>query len=278
MSTTLIFGLIGGLLVVAFLAHRLSRHTRGFPALAETSSVKPSAVLLEVCVESVASAVAAERGGAHRVELCANLAVDGVTPPRKLIEEVRRRISIPLHVLIRPRDGDFNYTPTEFEAMKTAIARAKEMRVDGVVLGILNAAQQVDIARTRELVELSRPLAVTFHRAFDETADLPSALEAVVQTGANRVLTSGSARNADEGSSMLAQLVEQSAGRVTILACGTIRETNVRKLVHATGVCEVHASLLARPAAASNEVPLDLQPETVDRFLRASSEVPENHR
>lgn len=229
-----------------------------------------TSILLEVCVESVASAVAAERGGAHRIELCSNLAVEGLTPNSKLIEEVHRRISIPLYVLIRPRPGDFLYAPAEFELMKNDITQAKRLGVNGVVFGILNKTNQVDIVRSRELTEIARPLAVTFHRAFDVCANLSSALEAVVQTGADRILTSGGARNADEGSPTLACLVKQAAGRLTILACGTIRESNVRRIVEGTGVHEVHASLLPRPINLHNQDKA-LRPESVAKFLQAAS-------
>jgi len=232
--------------------------------------VTPPAFLLEVCVETVASAVAAESGGAHRVELCSNLAVEGVTPSLELIAQVRRRISIPLHVLIRPRAGDFRYTPPEFELMKSEIAHVRQMGVNGVVIGILDAANQVDVPRTRDLVERTRPLTVTFHRAFDESANLPAALEAVVQTGADRILTAGGARDAEEGSPMLSELVKKAAGRVGILACGSIRETNVRKIVEATGVREVHASLLRRSIEGQPLAQPALQPETVARFLEAA--------
>jgi len=232
--------------------------------------VTPAPILLEVCVETLASAVAAEQGGAHRVELCSNLAVEGVTPSLELIEQVRRRISIPLHVLIRPRAGDFRYTPPEFELMKSGIAHLRQMGVSGVVFGVLSAANQVDVPRTRELVKRARPLAVTFHRAFDESADLPAALELVIQTEADRILTSGGARNAEEGSPMLSDLVKMAAGRVGILACGTIRETNVRKIIEATGVREVHASLLRRLVGGEALSQQTLQPEIVKRFLQAA--------
>lgn len=229
-----------------------------------------TSILLEVCVESVASAVAAERGGAHRIELCNNLAVQGLTPNSKLIEEVRRRISVPLHVLIRPRPGDFLYASAEFELMKNDVEQAKRLGANGVVFGILTETNQIDVVRTRELTEIARPLAVTFHRAFDACADLSSALEAVVQTGADRILTSGGARNADEGSPTLARLVKQAAGRLTILACGTIRETNVRRIVEGTGVHEVHASLLPRSTNLHNQ-DKTLRPQSIATLLQAAS-------
>lgn len=229
----------------------------------------PLPILLEVCVETVASAVAAERGGARRIELCANLAVEGVTPDAALIESVRRHVTIPLHLLIRPRAGDFSYSATEFQTMKNQIRRAQQFRVNGLVFGILDSKARVDVARTRELVELAQPLSVTFHRAFDACADLPVALEEVVRTGANRVLTSGGARSAEEGSPMLAQLVTSAAGRIGILACGGIREGNVRKIVEATGVREVHTSLLDR-GGRGERGGHDLPAETVVRFVEAA--------
>jgi copper homeostasis protein len=237
----------------------------------------PTPVLLEVCVESLASAMAAERGGAQRVELCSDLAVEGVTPPAPLIAVVRRRISIPLHVLIRPSPGDFSYSPREFEQMKNDIRRAKEVGANGVVFGILDSKSQVDVARTQALVELARPLSVTFHRAFDVCKNLEEALQSVLQTGADRILTSGGARTAEEGSAVLAQLVKLAEGRVGILACGTIREANVRRIIEATGVREVHASLLEHKSKAQadalNETEqrnFSLRPETVKRFLKVA--------
>ena len=240
----------------------------------------PTPVLLEVCVESLASALAAERGGGHRVELCSDLAVEGITPPAPLMEEVRRGISIPLHVLIRPRPGDFSYSPAEFDQMKNDIRRARELGANGVVFGILDSKSRVDVSRTQALVELARPLSVTFHRAFDACENLEAALENVLQTGANRILTSGGARTAEEGSAVLARLVKWAEGRAGILAGGTIREANVRRIVEATGVREVHASFLersskARPDAVAlhktDQQNISLRPETVKRFLNAAN-------
>jgi len=202
-----------------------------------------SEILLEVCIDSVASAVAAERGGARRVEVCSNLAEGGVTPSARLIAMVRKGITIAMHVLIRPRSGDFYYSADEFEVMKRDIVLAKQLGANGVALGVLDEQGRVDVPRTRELAELARPLSVTFNRAFDTTADLAAALEDVVRAGADRVLTSGGKATADEGVDVIARLVKQSAGRLGILACGTVRAENVAGIVERTGVHEVHARL-----------------------------------
>jgi copper homeostasis protein len=200
-------------------------------------------VLIEVCIDSVASAVAAERGGASRVELCSDLLEGGVTPSVGLIESVRERISIGLQVIIRPRPGDFCYSEEETEIMRRDIEYAKTSGADGVVLGILDPAGNVDVLRTRELVELARPLNVTFHRAFDMSADLLRSLEDVAETGADRVLTSGGEQECSQGAEMIARLVEAGRGRVTIMAGGGIGHENAATIIERTGVSEIHVGL-----------------------------------
>jgi copper homeostasis protein len=200
-------------------------------------------VLIEVCVDSVASALAAERGGAARAEVCSNLLEGGVTPSAGLIEQVRARTSIGMHVMIRPRGGDFCYSPEEFETMRSDIIAAKKLGADGVVFGILDANGNVDIERTRQLVELARPLRVTFHRAFDVSADLFRALEDVCATGADRLLTSGGKNTACEAVERIAQLVEAARGRITIMACGGIKHNNAASIIEHTGVREIHVGL-----------------------------------
>ena len=199
-----------------------------------------SKTLLEISLDSVESAVAAQRGGAGQVELCSNLLEGGTTPSAGLIATVRKEISIGLKVMVRPRGGDFCYSAQEFEVMKRDILMAKQLRADGIVLGILKSDGTVDVKRTRELVELSKPVGVTFHRAFDMTKDLPKALEGVIESGAARILTSGGEAVAENAVDAIRALVEATGSRIAVMVCGGVREHNARQIVEATGVGEVH--------------------------------------
>jgi copper homeostasis protein len=200
-------------------------------------------ILVEVCVDSVASAVAAERGGAARVELCSSLIEGGVTPSAGLIEMTRAAVSLALHIMIRPRAGDFRYEPDEFETMRRDTTIAKRLGANGVVFGILDTNANVDVPRTRELVDLARPLAVTFHRAFDMTADLFRALDDVCAAGVDRVLTSGGEPTSLQGQETISQLVRKAEGRIIVMPGSGIRPENARSLVDHTGVKEVHVGL-----------------------------------
>jgi copper homeostasis protein len=209
-------------------------------------------VLIEACVDSVPSAMAAEAGGARRVELCGNLIEGGTTPSAGSIAECRVRVRIPIFVMIRPRGGDFLYSEVEYEIMRRDIAQAKSLGADGVVLGLLRPDGTVDVERTRVLLDAARPLPVTFHRAIDVARDAEEALDTLVGMGVDRVLTSGQAPTVPEGIAVIAGLVRRAAGRIAVMpGCG-IDETNVRRVVAETGVREVHVrgSALAPSAMA----------------------------
>lgn len=197
---------------------------------------------LEVCIDSVESAVAAERGGAKRVELCSDLLEGGITPGAGMIAAVRRHISIDLFVMIRPRGSDFCYTDLEFEVMREEISHARDLGADGVVLGLLDQEGRVDIGRTRQLVELAAPMAVTYHRAIDMTPDLDAALDDVISTGAARILTSGGASTVLRGMAQIARMVKAARGRIAIMPGGGITSENIAAIARSTGATEFHTS------------------------------------
>ena len=202
--------------------------------------------LVEVAVDSVGSAVAAQAGGASRLELCAGLLEGGTTPSAGLIAACREHVAIPVFVLVRPRSGDFVYDEAELEVMRRDIAVARDLGVDGVVIGALRPDGAVDLERTGALVEAARPLDVTFHRAFDFTRDAAEALAAVASLGIDRILTSGRAATAFDGIQTLAEVVGAAGTRPAIVAAGGITEDNVARIVHGTGVREVHVRAAAR--------------------------------
>ena len=207
-------------------------------------------ILVEACVDSVACAEAAAAGGAGRVELCAGLVEGGTTPSEGMIAAVRERIAIALHVLIRPRGGDFLYSRDECAVMRRDIDGARRSGANGVVLGALCADGTIDAEMTTALVEHAHPLSVTFHRAFDMTRDLVESLAALERMGIERVLTSGGAASARAGIPVLASLVRHAGDRVTILAGGGITRENVAEIVAETGVREVHVRGAVREESA----------------------------
>lgn len=201
----------------------------------------------EICANSVESCLAAQEGGADRVELCAGIPEGGTTPSYGEIKLARKLLTkTKLHVIIRPRGGDFLYTPLELERMEEDIRICRELGVDGVVFGCLTKEGEIDREANRRLVELARPMSVTFHRAFDRTADPMKALEDIISLGCNRILTSGQQPKAIDGINLLAQLEkklkEYPLPPIQLLAGSGVNEENIRQIFDATGIHEYHFS------------------------------------
>jgi len=219
-------------------------------------------MLVEVCVQGRASAHAAGSGGADRVELCERLEIGGLTPAAESLAAACRGLSIPVHALIRPRPGDFRYSAAEFAEMSRGIRTAKDLGAAGVVLGLLRADFSIDRDRTAALVDLARPLSVTFHKAIDGAADPFAALDVLIALGVDRVLTSGQAPTAAAGLPMLRELHRHAAGRITLLPGGRIRAADLPALAHA-GFTEVHVGSATGP-------PGQTSPDLVRRIVAAA--------
>lgn len=198
-------------------------------------------MLVEVCAYSLRSCLTAQQAGAGRIELCGGMAEGGTTPSAGLLQLARQQLTIPLYVMIRPRGGDFLYSETELAVMKADIILAKSMGADGLVLGILQADGRINEEQTRTLVELAKPLPVTFHRAFDMAYDPFEAIEAIVRTGCVRILTSGQQQTAEQGLSLLQQLAVKAAGRIEIMVGAGVNAQNAPQLIEA-GVNALHLS------------------------------------
>lgn len=194
---------------------------------------------VEVCAFSVESCLNAQQAGATRIELCGGLYEGGTTPSYGLIKRAREVTTLQLYVMIRPRGGDFCYDDEEFLVMKQDIELAKELGADGVVFGLLLPTGEVDEVRTAELVALAKPLQVTFHRAFDVANEPFEALEAVIRTGAVRILTSGQENSALDGAELLTQLAKKAAGRIDLMAGSGVNVINAVRLAQ-TGVQALH--------------------------------------
>lgn len=196
---------------------------------------------IEICANSYESAINAEKGEADRIELCSELAVGGITPSHGLIKKVIEDVTIPVNVLIRPRSGDFYYSEAEFDIMKNDILFCKELGCNGIVSGVLLNDNTIDKKRTRELIELAKPLSFTFHRAFDWVDKPLEALEILISLGTQRVLTSGQKTAASKGIKLLKQLHQQGSNRIIVLPGGGININNIMQFKSA-GYKEVHFS------------------------------------
>ena len=197
-------------------------------------------MVLEVCIDCIESALAAQTGGAHRLEVCNSLAVGGTTPSHGLVERCLELTELPVMAMIRPHDGGFVYSDEEFATMLADIRAFQRLGVQGVVFGALREDGSLDLERCQRLVDAARPLQVTFHRAFDVVANPDRAFTELAELGIERLLTSGGAQNAMEGVPLIKRLCRR--GGVSIIAAAGINAGNVREIVDETGVLEVHAS------------------------------------
>ena len=198
---------------------------------------------IEICTNSRQSATHAAAGGAKRIELCSQLEVGGTTPTEEDIRYCVHQLGLRTHVLVRPRAGNFVYTEPEFEQICREVEMCHQCQAHAVVVGFLTPDGFIDEVRTRQIVRMAFPMEVTFHRAFDEIQQPPlEALEAIIRCGCHRLLTSGCQPNALEGADTIRQLVERSAGRITILAGAGITPDNALQIVRQTGVSEIHSS------------------------------------
>ncbi len=199
-------------------------------------------MLLEVAVFNISSALQAQSAGADRLELCENPLEGGTTPSYGTLKTVREKVSIPVFPIIRPRGGDFLYDDAEFEVLKKDVQLCKELGFPGLVTGLLKKDGNVDIERTKELVDIAAPLEVTFHRAFDRTKDPFQALEDVIAAGCKRILTSGQVPNVANATSLIKQLIDKAGGRIIILQGSGVRSSNMQQLIDETGGVEYHSS------------------------------------
>jgi len=210
--------------------------------------------LLEIACFSYESACIAAMAGADRIEFCADYKGGGLTPSLEDLLKIKKNVRQPVFVMIRPRGGSFTYNEAEFEQMKKEIVQIKELGFEGVVFGILNEKNEIDIEKNKLLVELANPMEVTFHRAFDLLNDQFRGLDELISIGVKRVLTSGNKKTAVEGKDQLKKLVEYSKGRITIIAGGGVRSGNVNELLEC-GVREVHSSgILEGEIGDANEI------------------------
>ena len=222
-------------------------------------------MIVEICANSRQSAENALKGGASRIELCRKLEVGGLTPLVEDIDYCVRQLKLRTHVLVRPRDGDFCYSPAEYETICGEVEQCRRLGAHAVVVGFLTPEGRIDKELTRRIVQLAAPMQVTFHRAFDEIKQDPvEALEEVISTGCHRILTSGCQPSAELGIPTLRTLVRQAAGRITILAGAGVTPANAARIVRETGVTEIHGSCKATLPDGT----IQTDPETVIQLIK----------
>tara|TARA_B110000008_G_C16942786_1_gene553186 strand:- start:718 stop:1341 length:624 start_codon:yes stop_codon:yes gene_type:complete len=206
-------------------------------------------MIIEICAESYEYAEKAEKAGADRIELCKDLHLDGLTPNHESAKRTIDRLNLPVFILIRPREGGFTYSNEEFELMKQDIVKFKEMGCKGIVSGILNLDNSIDLNRTKELVELSKPLEFTFHRAFDMVTDPLKELEKLIQLGVDRILTSGQKQKAVKGIELLKELKKNAKDKIIIMPGSGINKSNIMNFksfneIHGSFKDEINTNIL----------------------------------
>ncbi len=214
---------------------------------------------LEICCYSFTAASIAAEAGADRIELCADAGEGGTTPGYGTLKQVRESIRIPVFPIIRPRGGDFHYSDTELEIIKSEILLCRELGFEGVVTGALEADGQINLSLLGRLVELAYPMEVTFHRAFDRAANPFDALETIIRAGCSRVLTSGRVPSAPNGAALLAQLVGQADDRIVIMPGSGVRAHNIADIAKRTGAAEFHSSASTPRATAMSYINAGMQ-------------------
>ncbi|MEC5166317.1 copper homeostasis protein [Flavobacterium sp. PL11] len=207
---------------------------------------------LEIACFNLKSAIIAQKNGADRIELCANMEDGGTTPDFKITEQARNELDIDLNIMIRPRGGDFVYTDAEFEQMKSEINTFKQLNVDGFVFGILDKEGNINSIQNTELIKLASPIPCTFHRAFDVVNDVYKSLEIVIECGFKTILTSGQEKNVVEGIDVLAELVKKANNRIVIMLGGGLRSTNIDLIREKTKALFYHSSAITQAGEIAN--------------------------
>ena len=229
-------------------------------------------IVFELCAETLDACLAAREGGADRIELCTALDIGGLTPDHELVAEAVHRSGLPVHVMLRPHADGFHYSAADFDSICEELHRDRQLGVSGVVFGILYADGAVDVERTRILVDLAAPLETTFHRAFDATPDLAQALEDVISTGCDRILTSGGAPDVLTGADALARLVTQAGDRIQIAAGGGLRLKNAQTVVRITQARHFHGSLQQTETTSGLRAPVSVEDiRRMTRLLREAT-------
>lgn len=222
---------------------------------------------LEICVDTAEGAIAAQEGGATRIELCANLIIGGTTPSTSLLGITKEKVDIPIHTIIRPRFGDFCYTDLEFEEMRRQVISMKDHGADGIVVGILKPDGSLDKERMKTLIDLARPMNVVLHRAFDVCRDPFEALELAKELGIQAILTSGQKETALEGVGLLGELVEKANGQIDIMPGSGINSKNIAHIIKKTNAISYHMS-----GRITKESPMTYRKEGVSMGLTILSE------